>query len=63
MKKYKYITIRQEHGEMFENKPVYRIFNNGILTLIKIKPSHINNETTTYVVTDYYKTWKGLVKP
>lgn len=27
MKKYKYITIRQEHNETFEGHPVYRIFN------------------------------------
>lgn len=28
MKKYRYITIRQVDNETFENKPVYRIFNN-----------------------------------
>ncbi len=28
MKEYKFITIRQDGGERFEGKPVYRIFNN-----------------------------------
>lgn len=27
MKKYKYITIRQVDNEVFDCKPVYRIFN------------------------------------
>jgi len=41
MKKYKYITIEQKKGEMFEKHPVYRIFNNrnkvqiGILSFYK----------------------------
>ena len=41
MKKYKYITIKQVKGELFEKKPVYRIFNNrsngqiGILSFYK----------------------------
>lgn len=41
MKKYKYITIEQKGGEMFEKHPVYRIFNNrnkvqiGILSFYK----------------------------
>lgn len=28
MKKYKYITIRQDNGEIFAKHPVYRIYNN-----------------------------------
>ncbi len=28
MKRYKFITIKQESGEMFEGHPVYRILNN-----------------------------------
>ena len=41
MKKYKFITIEQVNGELFEKKPVYRIFNNkgksqlGILSFYK----------------------------
>jgi hypothetical protein len=27
-RKYRYITIRQEDGEVFDGYPVYRIFNN-----------------------------------
>ncbi len=29
MKKYKFITIQQINKEIFEGKPVYRIFNNA----------------------------------
>jgi len=41
MKKYKYITIRQDNNEIFKEKPVYRIYNNksqdqlGILSFYK----------------------------
>jgi len=28
MKKYRFITIQQKHDEIFEGKPVYRVFNN-----------------------------------
>jgi len=41
MKKYKYITIRQDDKEIFEGHPVYRIYNNksngqlGILSWYK----------------------------
>lgn len=41
MKKYKYMHIKQVDGEVFEGKPVYRIFNNksgsqlGILSFYK----------------------------
>ena len=28
MKKYKFITIKQINDELFEKRPVYRIFNN-----------------------------------
>ena len=28
MKKYRYITMRQDDTETYEGKPVYRIFNN-----------------------------------
>ncbi|HLG35555.1 MAG TPA: hypothetical protein VI757_11805 [Bacteroidia bacterium] len=41
MKKYKFITIEQRDGEVFEKHPVYRIYNNrskgqiGILSFYK----------------------------
>jgi len=41
MKKYKFITIQQVGSEIFEGRPVYRIFNNrsndqiGILSFYK----------------------------
>lgn len=41
MKKYRYITIKQSNEELFEQKPVYRIFNNmtgnqvGIISFYK----------------------------
>mgnify|MGYP001583311091 FL=1 len=41
MKKYRFITIKQVNEEIFEGKPVYRIFNNktnlqlGILSWYK----------------------------
>lgn len=47
MKKYKYITIRQEDKEIFNEKPVYRIFNNksggqiGILSYYKIWKEYV----------------------
>lgn len=47
MKKYKYITIRQENNEVFNSKPVYRIFNNKS-----------NNQLG---VLSYYKPWKEYV--
>ena len=47
MKKYKYITIKQVGEEMFEGKPVYRIFNNKSKKQIGIL--------------SYYKLWKEYV--
>lgn len=47
MKKYKYITIKQVDAEVFEGRPVYRIFNNrsnGQLGIIS-----------------WYKPWKEYV--
>ena len=47
MKKYRFITIRQEGGEAFEGRPVYRIFN--------------NNSGTQLGVISFYKPWKQCV--
>jgi len=45
--KYKYITIRQENGEMFEGRPVYRIFNNRSVAQLGI--------------ISFYRPWKQYV--
>ncbi len=47
MKKYKFITIRQEGQEIFEGKPVFRIFNNKTAGQLG--------------VLSYYKPWKQYV--
>lgn len=47
-KKYKYITIRQVGGEVFEKKPVYRIFNN-------------RNASSQLGIISYYTPWKEYV--
>lgn len=47
MKKYKYITIEQRDGEMFEKHPVYRIYNNRSKGQIGILC--------------YYKSWREYV--
>ena len=47
MKRYKYITILQDSGEMFEKKPVYRIFNN-------------KNDAQLGIIS-WYKPWKCYV--
>lgn len=49
MKKYKYITIRQVDGELFEDKPVYRIFPNRNVKNIEI------------AMLSFYKPWKEYV--
>jgi hypothetical protein len=46
-KKYKFITIEQEGDEVFEGKPVYRIYNNR------------NNSQLGII--SYYKSWKQYV--
>lgn len=45
--KYKYITIKQVDGELFEQRPVYRIFNNRSGDQIGI--------------ISWYKPWKEFV--
>lgn len=47
MKKYKWITIRQEENETFEGRPAYRIFNNKSQSLLGI--------------ISFYKPWKQYV--
>ena len=47
MKKYKWITIKQEDDEVFEGRPCYRIFNNKNLSQIGI--------------ISFYKPWKQYV--
>jgi hypothetical protein len=47
MKKYKYIIIEQRNEELFERKPVYRIFNKRSKDQIGIL--------------SYYKPWKEYV--
>lgn len=47
MKKYKYITIRQVSEEIFNNHPVYRIFN--------------NKSNGQIGVLSFYKPWKQYV--
>jgi len=47
MKKYKFIEIRQEDGEMFDGHPVYRIVN--------------NKSDTELGMLCYYKTWRQYI--
>jgi hypothetical protein len=47
MKRYRYIHIKQVEGELFEGKPVYRIFNNRSKAQIGIL--------------SFYKPWKEYV--
>jgi hypothetical protein len=47
MKKYKYITIEQRNGEMFEKHAVYRVFN--------------NKSGGQLAILSYYKPWKQYV--
>lgn len=47
MKKYKYINIKQVNGELFNDKPVYRVFNNRSKGQIGI--------------ISFYKPWKEFV--
>jgi hypothetical protein len=46
-KKYKFITIKQACNELFEGKPVYRIFN--------------NKSDDQLGIISYYKPWKQYV--
>ena len=46
-KKYRFITIRREHGEVFEGHPVYRVFN--------------NKSNGQLAVLSYYRPWKQYV--
>lgn len=73
MKKYKYMTIRQENNEVFNDKPVYRIFNNksskqiGILSFYKpwkeyifsTKENCIFNNTCLLDIVDFMDTQKN----
>ena len=45
--KYKYITIKQINSEIFESKPVFRIFN--------------NKSNSQLGILSYYKPWKQYV--
>ena len=47
MKKYRFITIRQDGTETFESHPVYRIFNNR-------SGGHLG-------ILSFYKPWKQYV--
>jgi hypothetical protein len=47
MKKYKYITIDQHQGEMFEGRPVYRILN--------------TKSGSQLGILSWYKPWKQYV--
>jgi hypothetical protein len=47
MKKYKYIHIKQVDDEVFNNKPVYRIFN--------------NKSGDQLGILSYYKPWKSYI--
>lgn len=47
MKKYKYITIKQVGKELFENKPVYRVYN--------------NKSGDQLAIISWYKPWKEYV--
>lgn len=47
MKKYRFITIRQDSGEVFAKKPVYRIFN--------------NRSNSQLGIISYYSPWKEYV--
>lgn len=47
MKKYKFIHIKQVNEELFEKKPVYRIFN--------------NKSGDQLGIISYYKPWKEYV--
>ena len=47
MKKYKYITIKQEGLQSYNNKPIYRIFNNKSCVQIGML--------------SFYKPWKEYV--
>jgi hypothetical protein len=47
MKKYKFITIRQVGNEVFNSKPVYRIFN--------------NKSGVQLGIISYWKAWKEYI--
>jgi len=47
MKKYKFVTIRQNGDEVFEGKAVYRVYN--------------NRRGDQLAILSYYKPWKQYV--
>ena len=47
MKKYKYISIGQVNNEVFEGKPVFRVFN--------------NRSKEQIAIISFYKPWKQYV--
>jgi len=47
IKKYRFFTVSQNNGEMFDGKPVYRIYN--------------NNTKTELGRISYYAPWKQFV--
>lgn len=55
MKKYKFITIQQVQNELFNNKPVYRIFNNRSLK------KHGPTGDAQIGVISFYAPWKEYV--
>ena len=77
MKKYKFITIRQEDDEIFECMPVYRIFNNksggqlGIISYYKpwkqyvfsSQPECVFNDSCLRDVLDFMDSYKGGFTP
>ena len=47
MKKYKWITIKQNNNETYEKNPVYRVYN--------------NKSNVQLAIISYYKPWKQYV--
>jgi hypothetical protein len=47
MKKYKFIYIEQKNNELFEGKPVYRVFN--------------NKSKNQLAIISFYRPWKQYV--
>lgn len=58
MKKYRFITIRQDGAETFNGKPVYRIYNNhsgdqlGILSFYKMWKQYVFSAMSGCVFND-----------
>lgn len=73
MKKYRFITIKQVNNEMFEGKPVYRIYNNkhgdqlGIISYYKqwkcyifsSRPECVFNDSCLLDVAGFMKNYAG----